>query len=162
MKIKRTSMLSQRRIITARLKAWTKLLDDRRPPSGWIKAVRGALGMTTEQLAKRMKMGQASVARMETREAEGKITLETLERAARSLNCRLVYALVPEEKYRTLDEIVEERARKLARAILGGVDHTMALESQQPEKEERLEQFNRLVREFKESNDPRLWSDKFE
>ena len=66
-----------------------------RPPRGWIKAVREALGMTTAQLAKRLGVSQPRAVGIEKAEARGAITLDSLERAAQALDCRLVYALVP-------------------------------------------------------------------
>jgi hypothetical protein len=52
------------------------------------------------------------------------ISLETPERAANAMDCRLVYALVPHEP---LDEIVDKRARALARKHLRATSHSMAL-----------------------------------
>ncbi len=76
-----------------------------RPVRGWIRAIREALGMTTAQLGKRLGIRQASVVGLEKSEASKSITLETLERAAHALDCRLVYALVPRKP---LAEVVHE------------------------------------------------------
>ncbi|VAX03953.1 hypothetical protein MNBD_GAMMA20-319, partial [hydrothermal vent metagenome] len=66
-----------------------------RPSRGWIKAIREALGMTTTQLAKRLGVVQSRTVAIEQAEAKGSITLNSLEKAANALDCRLVYALVP-------------------------------------------------------------------
>ena len=66
-----------------------------RPPSGWIKAVREALGMTSAYLAKRLGITLSTATRLELSEAEDRITLATLRRAAEALDCELHYALVP-------------------------------------------------------------------
>jgi len=66
-----------------------------RPTRGWIKAIREALGMTTAQLAKRLGVAQPTVIGLEGAEASKAISLKTLERAARALDCTLVYVLVP-------------------------------------------------------------------
>ena len=92
-----------------------------RPPRGWIKAIREALGMTTAQLAKRLGIAQPSAVGLEKAEASKAITLETLERAARALDCTLVYALVPREP---LDTIVQQRASEKARARLRAISHS--------------------------------------
>lgn len=82
-----------------------------RPQSGWLRAVRDALGMTAAQLGARLGITPTSVFEMERREADGTITLKTLEKAAQALGCTLVYALVPAE---SLDATVRKQARKVA------------------------------------------------
>lgn len=99
-----------------------------RPPRGWIRAIRQALGMTTGQLAKRIGVPQPRVVEMERGEAAGKITVQSLERAAEALGCRLVYALVPIEP---LTKTLEDRANKTAAQQLASVEQTMRLEAQE-------------------------------
>jgi predicted DNA-binding mobile mystery protein A len=65
------------------------------PEGGWIRAIRAALGMSAEQLGRRLGMGRQAVGDMERREAEDRITLETLRRAAEALNCDVYVAMVP-------------------------------------------------------------------
>lgn len=66
------------------------------PVRGWIKAIRGALGMSTSQLARRLGVSQPSVVALEQSEAKGSIELATLRRVAAALDCTLVYALIPQ------------------------------------------------------------------
>ena len=66
-----------------------------RPPRGWIKAIRESLGMTTRQFAKRIGIVQSRAVDIEKAEVKGSITLDSMERAARALDCELVYALGP-------------------------------------------------------------------
>ena len=89
-----------------------------RPPRGWIKAIREALGMTTKQLAQRLGVVQSRVVAIEKAETSGSITLDSLERAAQALDCRLVYMLVPR---RPLQNLVEQRAKALAKNRLAVV-----------------------------------------
>ncbi len=98
-----------------------------RPSRGWIRAIREALGMTTGQLAKRLKVHQPRVIELEKGEATGKITVQSLERAAEALGCRLVYILVPHEP---LTKTIEERALQVAERRLASVEQTMRLEAQ--------------------------------
>jgi predicted DNA-binding mobile mystery protein A len=116
-----------RRHLDARVNAKAPLEGLVRPPRGWIKAIREALGMTTAQLARRMQISQPAIVLLEQSEASGRVKMETLQRAAAALNCRLVYALVPDEP---LETIVRERARLIAAQQLGTVEHTMRLENQ--------------------------------
>jgi predicted DNA-binding mobile mystery protein A len=97
------------------------------PPKGWVRAIRDALGMTGRQFARRQGVSPQSIDALEKSEASGAIKLETLRRAAEALDCTLVYALVPNTE---LEQIVRERARKLAVSDLGRVAHTMNLEAQ--------------------------------
>src|SRR4051794_24673568 len=78
-----------------------------RPPRGWIRAVREAVGMTAKQLAHKLGVSQPRVIAMENAEQRGAITLNSLNRVAEAFDCTLVYALVPN---RTLDAFVRERA----------------------------------------------------
>ena len=55
-----------------------------RPPRGWIKAIREALGMTTTQFGRRLGVSQSTALGFETSEMRKGIALETLERAARA------------------------------------------------------------------------------
>ncbi len=97
------------------------------PVRGWIKAIREALGMSSAQLAKRLKIRQPSVVDIEQSELKGTIKLATLRRVAEALNCTLVYALVPNEP---LEKIVREQARRVMRRRLQLIEHSMLLENQ--------------------------------
>ena len=127
-----------------------------RPPRGWIKAIREALGMTTAQLGKRMGVSQPRAVGIEKAETSGSLTLESLERAARALDCRLVYALVPRKK---LEFLVEDRARELAKKRLRATSHSMALENQRVDEVDELEHLKRLVQKLLDQPGSTLWED---
>jgi predicted DNA-binding mobile mystery protein A len=97
------------------------------PVRGWIKAIREALGMTTEQLARRLGVKQPSIVQMEQSEVKGSIQLATLRRVAAALDCTLVYAFVPKK---SLEETVRSRARNFIRGRRAPVEHSMLLEDQ--------------------------------
>lgn len=111
-----------------RLKQFGSAERYRAPPRGWIKAIREALGMSTAQLAKRMRVRQPSIIDLQRSEEKGSIELATLRRVAEALDCSLVYALVPNKP---LDTTIRERARTLLRQRRRPVEHTMLLEDQQ-------------------------------
>src|ERR1700743_3209680 len=98
-----------------------------RPEKGWIKAVREALGMTTAQLGKRLGVSQQRAAMVEKAEADGSITLKSLEQAAQTLGCRVVYVLYPEEP---LTQTLRARAEAVADQQMRAVEQTMRLEDQ--------------------------------
>jgi predicted DNA-binding mobile mystery protein A len=97
------------------------------PPRGWVRAIRDALGMTTRQLGERIGVSQPRVVKLEQAEIDRSITLDSLDRAAEALGCRVVYALVPEKP---LSETLRERAQQIAARQLSSLNQTMSLESQ--------------------------------
>jgi predicted DNA-binding mobile mystery protein A len=122
------------------------------PVRGWIKAIRGALGMSTAQLAKRLRIKQPSIIALEKSEAKGTIELATLRRVAEALDCTVVYALVPKKP---LEAIVRGRARTLARRRLEAVEHSMLLENQKVRRKNPEAGLDELLRE----TNPRLFWD---
>ena len=127
-----------------------------RPPRGWIRAIREALGMTSKQLGMRLGVSQPRATKIEQAEREGAITLDTLRRAARAMDCQLVYAFIPR---RPLQELVEERARSRAKSILDATAHSMALEDQRADADTDRAQLEQLNRELAEKSGPHLWED---
>lgn len=99
-----------------------------RPSDGWIAAIRKSLGMSVRQLGMRIGITQQSTARLETNESDDSITLKSLRKAAEALDCRVVYALVPNEG--SLEATIRKQAIKKASEIVKDVDHTMQLEAQ--------------------------------
>jgi len=124
------------------------------PATGWLRAIRDALGMTTRQLAQRIGVTQSAVVDAERTEAKGDITLATLRRYAKALDCELIYALVPT---RSLEELVEQRAESLAREQVARVRHSMALEDQHTNPQLHDQEVAELKRKLLEGRRSRLW-----
>jgi len=126
------------------------------PSTGWIKSIRLALGMTSQQLARRLHVAQSTLAGWEKRESSGAITLKSLRKIADELECELVYALVPKQP---LSKIIEQRAREVAARTVNQVAHSMYLEQQDNSehfREKRIaEETQRLLRE----NPDKIWSE---
>jgi|SRR5579872_3314839 len=98
-----------------------------RPAKGWLRAIRDALGMTTAQYARRLGVSQPRIVELEKSEQGGSVTLNTLQRAAEALGCRVVYVLVPE---RPLAEVVQKQAERVADRQAKAIEQTMRLEDQ--------------------------------
>jgi predicted DNA-binding mobile mystery protein A len=133
------------------------LRETARPPKGWVRAIRDALGMTTAQLGQRLGVSQPRVVEIEQGEVSGSITLRTLQRAAEALGCRLVYTLIPD---RPLEETVRQRAEQLAQEKLIAVEQTMRLEDQSVKNKAAS---NEMLRQFTEvllEHPARLWDEK--
>ncbi|MEA3317996.1 MAG: mobile mystery protein A [Bacteroidota bacterium] len=99
------------------------------PPTGWIKAIRLALGMSMQQLANRISITKQSVQEMEKREKGGSISLKSLREAAKALDMKLVYCLVPNDG--SLDALIERKSMELASKIVKRTSTTMKLEDQE-------------------------------
>ena len=125
------------------------------PGGGWIRAVREALGMTQVQLAARLGLARQSIQDFEKAEAERRITLDSLERAAAAMGCRLVYSLVPQNG--TLEEMREGRAAEVAEAMLKSATHSMELEAQGVSSKERERQKKLIVESLLRGSSRRLW-----
>lgn len=149
-----SNLARARRRLDQRLAALRPTTNFAVPPKGWIRAIRDALGMSGRQLAARLRVSPQNVAKLEVSEANGTIQLETLRRVAESLDCRLVYALVPNT---SLEEMVWQRARKVASHEIGRVSHSMTLEDQQVDDGESEEEVRRYVRRHVREKD--LWDD---
>ncbi len=160
MKPNKDALKLQRQVMEKKLKPWLAHAPEKKPPAGWLKAIRGALGMTTQQLADRLGIDQAGITRHEAREQKGTITLETMNAIARAMQCKVVYAIVPDENFQSLDAILENQAHSKATEILKKVSHSMRLEAQEISDDDKQRQLLRLAAELKEKMDSRLWSKK--
>jgi predicted DNA-binding mobile mystery protein A len=122
------------------------------PVHGWIKALREALGMSTAQLARRLKVAQSSVVAAEQSEEKGTIELATLRRVADALDCKLIYALVPN---RSLEETIHDHAELLLRLRREPIEHSMMLEDQNVVRKDT----DALVRQVLRETSPRHFWD---
>lgn len=127
-----------------------------RPKGGWIRAIRDALGMSSRQLANRLGVSQSRITPLERAEAHGSATLKTLREAAEALDCTLVYAFVPNK---SLDQIVEDRARSKAYDQIGTISHGMLLENQSMTKAQMQEELERMTRDILTEPISHLWDD---
>ncbi|OFY64110.1 MAG: XRE family transcriptional regulator [Bacteroidetes bacterium RBG_13_43_22] len=98
------------------------------PPSGWIFAIRQALGMSLRQLGNRMGITSQSVKEMEEREKKGTISLNVLRKFGKSMDMKFIYGFIPKQK--SLEKLVEERAVRLAEEIVKRTSVNMELEDQ--------------------------------
>ena len=97
------------------------------PSEGWIKTIRKALGLSTSQLGKKVGVDQSRISRLENAERTGNLKLSSLQKIAKGLHMKFIYGFVPED---TLEEIVRNRAKRIALKRLEKLDNTMRLEKQ--------------------------------
>ena len=98
------------------------------PTHGWVKAIRGAIGMSMQQLGNRLSISKQAVLDLEKREQTGAITIKALKEVAQAMDMELVYGFVPKDG--TLEALVERRATEIAREIVLRTATTMQLEDQ--------------------------------
>jgi len=145
-----------RKNLDKRLNTLRNINEFARPPRGWIKAIRESLGMTTKQLGQRIGVSQPRALEIEKNEMSGTLSLDSLERAARALDCQLVYAIVPNE---SLETMIEKRAHNLAKNRLKHTAHSMSLEDQSVSAEDAKQQLQELTRQLAEKSSSELWED---
>jgi predicted DNA-binding mobile mystery protein A len=125
------------------------------PRSGWLRELRKGLGLTTAQMAQRLGITKQRVGVLERAEADGKLTLASLKRAAAALGCELVYAVVPKG---SLEEMIDRQAELLANEMVRRTAHSMWLERQSPSEEELAAQTKDLVEKLKADWHSRYWN----
>jgi len=103
------------------------------PPTGWIKAIRNGIGMSMEQLGKKLSITKQGVMDIEKREKEGAITIKSMQEIAKAMDTQFVYGFIP--KAGSLEQMIETRALEIAAKIVERTSTTMKLEDQANSKE---------------------------
>lgn len=133
--MRKKSLLIQQ--LGRKMQAYAQLQTLVPPPTGWIKAVRTAIGMSMQQLGNRLSITRQSAQEIEQREQDGSITLKSLREAAHAMDMELVYGFVPKDG--SIDRLIERRAKALAKEIVLRTSHSMRLEDQE-NSQERIQQ----------------------
>jgi len=115
--------------LNARLQAYMEPAKLDRPALGWIKTIRTTLGISLQQLGKKIGITKQSMLEMEQREAEGSITLNALQEAAKAMDMQLVYGFIPKDG--SLDALIEKKANEAAARIVSRASNSMKLEDQE-------------------------------
>jgi predicted DNA-binding mobile mystery protein A len=131
MRKERTKLVREQ--LGAKLERLKPLRDTMPPNKGWIRAIRDALGMTGEQLAKRLGVSKKRISRIEHDEVVGSVTIKTMRRVAEALDCVFAYGFVPRT---SLEQTVRNRAEHVAKKHMVRVTQTMRLEQQELDKRE--------------------------
>jgi len=138
----------------ALLEAWRGSQLSARPRSGWVRAIREAMGMSAAAFARRLGMTPVGVRKLESSEASDTITLASLRKLAQALDCELRYALVPRT---SLLQQVKDRAERVARERLSPIAHSMALEDQAVQVLQNKLQLELATKDLIEGSRRELW-----
>jgi predicted DNA-binding mobile mystery protein A len=119
--------------LNSKMLAFASLQKITPPPTGWVKAIRAAIGMSMLQLGNRLSITKQSVQDIERREKDGSITIKALKETAKALDMQLVYGFVPNDG--SLEALIERKAKELATKIVLRTSNTMKLEDQENTKQ---------------------------
>jgi len=119
-----------------------------------LKDIREALGITQKQLAKRLKVKQPLIARIEKNVRS--CSLETVSKIAGALECEFMGVIASNA---SLEDIIKERAEIAAKKLLERTFSNMAMEKQMPTADAYKYQFRRYVENFTTHPGPALWED---
>jgi len=100
-----------------------------RPTRGWLRAVREAIGAKQDAVAKRIGVKRQSYAHLEATEAQGSISLSSLQKAADAMDCEVIYYLVPKPAVAANYTELAKRHDPTFKH-LKATEHSMALEDQ--------------------------------
>jgi predicted DNA-binding mobile mystery protein A len=126
------------------------------PQEGWIRTVRNSLNMSGAQLARRMSVTRALISNTEKAELSSGVTLKTMQQMAEAMDCRFVYAIVPE---RDIEDVIAKRARIKATEQVKRASTHMSLEDQTLNNKQMKFEIDRLAMEMIEKMDSKLWND---
>jgi predicted DNA-binding mobile mystery protein A len=119
--------------LNGKMKSYSLLQGIPVPPTGWVKALRFALGMSAEQLGRKLGVTRQAVMDIEKREREGAVTVKALKEVAKALDMQFVYGFVPLDG--SLENLIDRKAREMATEIVMRTSVSMQLEGQENSKE---------------------------
>ena len=147
------SLSDRRRVLDEQMSQLGPILPA--PAGGWIKMIRESLGVTLEVFGQLLGVTRATAHQIERAEVNESITVKRLRAAANALNCDLSIQLVPRQ---SLQEMVRERAYRLAEEEFKWLNHTMVLENQAIYDSDADAFIERIANDLIERKDSRLWT----
>ena len=121
---------------------------------GWIRMIRDALGISARQLAAKLGISQPTLAKIEKSELKRAVSLKTLDRIAEAIDCKVVYAFVPNDSF---EQLVHRRALQASSELVKRVSHTMELEKQGISRQKQEVQIQALAEEMSRNLSKNLW-----
>jgi predicted DNA-binding mobile mystery protein A len=141
--------------LNERMLAYTGLQKIAKPSIGWIKAIRTTIGMSLEQLGNKLSITKQSVRAIEKREADGAITIRSMQEVAKALDMQFVYAFVPMDG--SLEALIDRKANELARKIVMRTSQSMRLEGQENTEQRIKAAIQERVANIKSEMPKSLW-----
>ncbi|MES0328556.1 MAG: helix-turn-helix domain-containing protein [Gammaproteobacteria bacterium] len=86
--------------VSANRAAWHEIVQQK----SWLRGSRQAQSLKGIDMARRMGVSPARISMMESDEERGAVTLKMMQKAAQSLDCEFVYALIPKKALKNDEE----------------------------------------------------------
>lgn len=144
-----------RQQLDQQFKEWQRVKYRPLPKKGWINLIRSAIGLSTRHLAKRAGVSQGQIVQFEQGELNETITLASLHKLAEAMDCHLVYGLIPKT---SLDDIILQQAKKVAKNRVSRVSHSMTLEQQEVDEETQQQRITALTKELVQGPSKKIWA----
>ena len=141
--------------VDKKLLAFQSLKDQSIPSKGWVNTIRTALKMSLRLLGSRVNATAQHIKQLESREANGTLSINSLKEVANALDMQLVYGFV--SKHQSLEQMIENRAKELATEIVMRTHNTMTLEDQQNTNERIEKAIAQKTEEIKYLMPRNLW-----
>ncbi len=141
--------------INKKTKPFVNIKGQFRPENGWIKTIRESLNISQTQLGRKLGITKQGVRQIENGEKNSSITLASLQEAAKAMNLKLIYALVPVDG--SLDKLIDRKANELAAKIVMRTSAFMKLEAQEVSKERLKKAIQEKAYELTKNIPSELW-----
>ena len=125
------------------------------PEKGWINTIRTALNITLSQLGKKLNITRQGARGVELSEAKGTISIKALREVGKALDLKFVYGFVPIDG--TFENLIQKKAKELAKKIVLRTHQNMALEKQGIDKDKINEAIKELAEDLKNEMKKSLW-----
>lgn len=119
-----------------------------------IAIIRGQLSMSQRALARRAKIPQSTISKIESGHLQPNVT--TLQKILNSMECDLLITAVPRESPETTRR---NQAMAKARRVIQYLQGTMSLEKQEPNQELLKELIEEKVKDLLGSSGAKLWEE---
>jgi len=123
-------------------------------PKGFINTIRGAIGLTNRQLAKRLDVSISSVALSQKKEVSGTITIAQMQRYAEALNCYFKYSFVPKTP---LTEVIQQQAEQLAQKRVEYIHRISVLDGKEVSNDFQKQLIGKVKSNLLNGSWSRLW-----
>ena len=119
-----------------------------------LKDYREALGMTQSQMARRLKVRQPVISRIEEDAASS--SLKTIIKIAGVLECNFMGVLLSDQ---SIEAKITRQADKAAKKSIQRAYGNMAMEKQEPSREAYKNQLKKSIEELIDKPGPELWEE---
>lgn len=134
--------------------------DLKQPNEGWIASVRKALGMSAAQLGRRVDRTRANISAAERSEQDERVTIQSMKTLAEAMGCKFVYAFIPKDG--DIEDVIEQHARKKAKALVSQASTHMGLEKQSLSAIKTDKEIQRLTTQLMDEINSDFWKDEDE